>query len=94
MPKKLSPLHPGEVLREEFLVPLDLSAAALAKAMGVPRTRVERIAADRLASPPTRRFGSGRRLARRRSYGSTCKTGSMWKPRNGQSESSLHAFPG
>ena len=46
MPKKLSPLHPGEVLREEFLVPLDLSAAALAKAMGVPRTRVERIAAE------------------------------------------------
>jgi antitoxin HigA-1 len=46
MPKKLSPLHPGEVLREEFLVPLDLSAGALAKAMGVPRTRVERIAAE------------------------------------------------
>jgi len=46
MPKKLSPLHPGEVLREEFLVPLSLSPGALAKAMGVPRTRVERIAAE------------------------------------------------
>ena len=46
MPKKLPPLHPGEVLREEFLVPLGLSAAALAKAMGVPRTRVERIASE------------------------------------------------
>ena len=46
MPKKLPPLHPGEVLREEFLVPLDLSPGALAKAMGVPRTRVERIAAE------------------------------------------------
>jgi addiction module HigA family antidote len=45
MPKKLPPLHPGEILREEFLVPLGLSAGALAKAMGVPRTRVERIAA-------------------------------------------------
>ena len=44
--KKLSPLHPGEVLREEFLVPLGLSPGALAKAMGVPRTRVERIAAE------------------------------------------------
>ncbi|MBI5911447.1 MAG: HigA family addiction module antidote protein [Betaproteobacteria bacterium] len=44
MPKKLPPLHPGEVLREEFLVPLRLSPGALAKAMGVPRTRVERIA--------------------------------------------------
>lgn len=46
MPKKLPPLHPGEVLREEFLVPLGLSAGTLAKAMGVPRTRVERIAAE------------------------------------------------
>jgi len=46
MPKKLSPLHPGEILREEFLVPLNLSPGALAKAMGVPRTRVERIAAE------------------------------------------------
>jgi addiction module HigA family antidote len=46
MPKKLPPLHPGEVLREEFLVPLGLSPGALAKAMGVPRTRVERIAAE------------------------------------------------
>lgn len=46
MAKKLPPLHPGEVLREEFLVPLGLSAGALAKAMGVPRTRVERIAAE------------------------------------------------
>jgi antitoxin HigA-1 len=46
MAKKLAPLHPGEILREEFLVPLGLSPGALAKAMGVPRTRVERIAAE------------------------------------------------
>lgn len=46
MPKKLSPLHPGEVLREEFLTPLGLSPGALAKATGVPRTRIERIAAE------------------------------------------------
>jgi len=46
MPKKFPPLHPGEILREEFLVPLGLSPGALAKAMGVPRTRVERIAAE------------------------------------------------
>lgn len=37
------PIHPGEILREEFLVPLGLSAGALAKAIGVPRTRIERI---------------------------------------------------
>jgi antitoxin HigA-1 len=46
MPKKLPLLHPGEVLREEFLAPLGFSAGALAKAMGVPRTRVERITAE------------------------------------------------
>ena len=42
--KQLAPMHPGEVLREEFLVPLDMSAGALAKACGVPRTRIERLA--------------------------------------------------
>ena len=49
MAKKLSPMHPGEVLREEFLIPLGLSAGALAKACGVPRTRIERIANEETA---------------------------------------------
>jgi addiction module HigA family antidote len=39
-------MHPGEVLREEFLVPLKLSAGSLAKACGLPRTRIERIASE------------------------------------------------
>jgi addiction module HigA family antidote len=46
MAKKLAPMHPGEVLRDEFLIPLDLSAGALAKRMGLPRTRIERIVAE------------------------------------------------
>ena len=46
MTRKLPPMHPGEVLREEFLVPLKLSAGALAKICGLPRTRIERIAAE------------------------------------------------
>jgi addiction module HigA family antidote len=46
MTKKLAPMHPGEVLREEFLIPLDLSAGALAKKMALPRTRIERIVAE------------------------------------------------
>jgi antitoxin HigA-1 len=49
MAKKLAPMHPGEVLREEFLVPLGLSAGALAKVCGVPRTRIERIANEETA---------------------------------------------
>ncbi len=44
MAKTLPPLHPGEVLREEFLVPLQMSAGALARICGVPRTRIERLA--------------------------------------------------
>jgi antitoxin HigA-1 len=43
MAKRLAPMHPGEVLREEFLLPLGLSPGALAKACGVPRTRIERL---------------------------------------------------
>jgi addiction module HigA family antidote len=38
-----APLHPGEILREDYLAPLDMSAGRLAKAIGVPRTRIERI---------------------------------------------------
>ena len=44
MSKTLKPMHPGEVLREEFLVPLSLSAGALARTCNLPRTRIERIA--------------------------------------------------
>lgn len=36
------PVHPGEILREEFMVPLNLTAYSLAKHIGVPRTRIER----------------------------------------------------
>jgi antitoxin HigA-1 len=43
MARKL-PLHPGEVLREEFMKPLGLSAYAVATACHLPRTRIERIA--------------------------------------------------
>ena len=44
----LPPLHPGEVLREEFLKPMALTPYAVAKACGVPRTRIERIAREEL----------------------------------------------
>jgi addiction module HigA family antidote len=48
MTKHLPPMHPGEVLREEFLEPMSITPYALAKAIGVPRTRIERIAAERV----------------------------------------------
>jgi addiction module HigA family antidote len=43
MAKELSPVHPGEVLREEFLTPMKLSPYAVAKACGLPRMRIERL---------------------------------------------------
>lgn len=44
----LPPMHPGEMLREEFLKPLGLSPGRVAKACGIPRTRIERIAAEKV----------------------------------------------
>ena len=46
--KLTTPLHPGEILREEYLVPLGMSAGKLAKAIGVPRTRIERIVREEI----------------------------------------------
>ena len=41
------PIHPGEFLREDFLVPLGLSANALALALRVPVTRISEIVRER-----------------------------------------------
>jgi len=41
--KKLPNIHPGEVLLEEFLAPMEISRNALARAIGVPPRRVNEI---------------------------------------------------
>lgn len=43
----IRPIHPGKILREEFLGPLNLSANALAIALGVPAPRINDIARER-----------------------------------------------
>ncbi len=43
----MRPIHPGEILREEFLVPLGMSAHALAKALRVAPPRINDIARER-----------------------------------------------
>lgn len=40
---KLKNIHPGEVLQEEFLVPMNISAYRLSKDIGIPQTRVSEI---------------------------------------------------
>ena len=46
---RMRPVHPGEVLREDFLVPLGLSVTALSVALGVPATRIHEIVKERRA---------------------------------------------
>jgi addiction module HigA family antidote len=41
--KKLKNIHPGEILHEEFLVPLEISAYKLSKDIGIPQTRISEI---------------------------------------------------
>ena len=41
--KKLEPVHPGEVLSEDFLKPMELSQNALARGLGVPPRRINEI---------------------------------------------------
>lgn len=42
-PKLLPPVHPGEILREEFMKPLGISVNALARELHVPVSRVSKI---------------------------------------------------
>lgn len=44
---RMRPVHPGEILREDFLAPLGISANALASALCVPATRVHEIVNER-----------------------------------------------
>lgn len=43
MTKRLPPVHPGEILLEEFLAPMEISQYRLAKEIGVPPRRINEI---------------------------------------------------
>jgi antitoxin HigA-1 len=47
--RRLPPVHPGEILRDEFLKPMDISVYELANAIKVPRTRANDIVLGRRA---------------------------------------------
>ena len=54
IPENRIPTHPGEVLLEEFLIPLDLTPVGLAKHLGIPTQRVnELIQGKRGVTPET-----------------------------------------
>ena len=48
----MRPVHPGEILREDFLLPLGMSANALATALRVPAPRINDIVRERRAVTP------------------------------------------
>ncbi len=48
----LPPVHPGEILRDLYLEPVGMSPYALAKKLHVPRTRIERIVAEKTGVTP------------------------------------------
>lgn len=50
--KRLDPIHPGEILREDFMAPLELSAHALALELRVPATRIGEIVRGRRSITP------------------------------------------
>lgn len=48
----LPAIHPGEILRELYLEPIEMTPYALAKRLNVPRTRIERIVAEKTGITP------------------------------------------
>jgi addiction module HigA family antidote len=58
--RTLKPIHPGEILREEFLEPLGMSANALALGLRVPVTRISEILRGRRSITPDTALRLGR----------------------------------
>ena len=52
MTVQLPSVDPGEILRDEFLQPLGITAGGLAKNLNVPRTRIERLVNEQAALTP------------------------------------------
>ena len=50
--KKLKPIHPGEILREEFLLPMNVSQTKLAEDTGISPAEVEKIINEKTAISP------------------------------------------
>ncbi|MBI4212631.1 MAG: HigA family addiction module antidote protein [Deltaproteobacteria bacterium] len=52
MKKKFDPIHPGEILQEEFLTPLNISQSKLARDIDVPHRRINEIVLGKRAITP------------------------------------------
>lgn len=65
--KKLKNIHPGEVLLEEFLIPLEITAYRLSKEISIPQTRISEIINGR------RRITADTALRLSKYFGNTAK---------------------
>jgi addiction module HigA family antidote len=52
LPKNRRPIHPGEILREEYLEPLQMTQEQLARSLGITRLRVNEIILGKCAVTP------------------------------------------
>ena len=52
IPKNRTPTHPGEILLEEFLVPMEMSQTQLAEAMDVPIQRINTLVSGKRGITP------------------------------------------
>jgi antitoxin HigA-1 len=59
-PERLPPIHPGEILREDFMKPLDISMNRLALDLRVPVTRIAEIVHQRRGITPDTALRLGR----------------------------------
>ena len=76
--RRLPPVHPGEILRDEFLKPMDISVYELANAIKVPRTRVNDIVLGRRAITVDTAICLGRYFGTSLSSGSIFRRATIW----------------
>jgi addiction module HigA family antidote len=73
----MRPIHPGEVLREEYLAPLDMSVNALAKALRVDATRMNEIVRERRRITPDTAERLARYFSSSANSGSICRASTI-----------------
>ena len=76
---RLDPVHPGSILRRDYLEPLGMSVYGLAGALGVSRSRINEIVQERRAVTAETALRLARSLAPARISGSGSKPPTTWK---------------
>ncbi len=79
--KLLPPVYPGEILREEFMVPMELSSNALARAIGVTPARVKDIVNEKRGITADVALRLGRYFGTTADVWINCRRRLSWKRR-------------